>query len=244
MRIIDAHVHLGNNPKTKYYTLKELRRDLGEASAQGAVVFAFPEDMYRTIDSEESRVRANEYVLEASKSSRDIYPFYFVWNDYLIPENLDEYLGIKWHRHADEPRYDYEDPRCGRILEKIRDLGLPVLLEEEFEPTLRFIERNPELRVVIPHMGRMNGGYELMDAFFNDPNVYFDTSVASPEAISRVIDNVGVERVIFGSDVSGTRLPFYNFPKVELEKILKLNLDDESLRLVLAENIESLIKRR
>ena len=40
MKIIDAHVHVGNNPATKYYTLQELKRDLHEADAQGACLFS------------------------------------------------------------------------------------------------------------------------------------------------------------------------------------------------------------
>jgi len=245
MRIIDAHVHLGNNRQTKYYSLRELRRDLKEAGAQGAVVFAFPEDMYRIADSPQSRMKANEYVLKAARASRNLnlYPFYFVWKDYLIPPNLDEYAGIKWHRHWDEPRYDYDDPKCSEILEKIGGLKMPVVLEEEYAETLRFVNENPGLRVIIPHMGKLNGGCERMEAFFNNPNAYFDTSTAPIEAIRKILAKVGAERIIFGSDVSGTTEPFYNFPKVELKKMLQLDLDEASKELIFAGNIERIIDR-
>ena len=243
MRIIDAHVHLGNNKQTKYYSLRELRRDLKEAGAQGAVVFAFPEDMYRIADSPQARMRANEYVLKAARASRKLYPFYFVWNDYLIPLNLDEYAGIKWHRHWNEPRYDYDDPKCSEMLERIRGLKMPVVLEEEYAETLRFVKENPGLRVIIPHMGKMNGGCERMEAFFDNPNVYFDTSTAPLEAIRNILAKVGAERMIFGSDVSGTKEPFYNFPEVELKKVLHLDLDEASRELIFAGNIERLMAR-
>jgi predicted TIM-barrel fold metal-dependent hydrolase len=241
MKIIDAHVHIGNNPSTKYYTLKEIRRDLREAHAHGACLFAFPEDMYRMIDSATSRLAANEYVLKVSQISNDYHPFYFVWNDYLIPENLNMFHGIKWHRHSDEPPYDYTLPKCKEILELITDLKLPVILEEEFEDTRRFIEKNSEINVIIPHMGQANGGYEKMVIFFENSNVYFDTAVAPLEAIQYILDHVGPERVIFASDVSGTKLPFFNFPKVELQKLAKLNLDQDSYRLILAANIEKIL---
>jgi len=244
MRIIDAHVHLGNNRQTKYYSLRELRRDLKEAGAQGAVVFAFPEDMYRIADSPQSRMEANEYVLKAARASRNLYPFYFVWRDYLIPPNLDEYAGVKWHRHWNEPRYDYVDPKCSELLKRIRGLKMPVVLEEEYAETLRFVEENPEVKVIIPHMGKLNGGCDLMEAFFDNPNVYFDTSTAPLEAIRKILDHVGAERIIFGSDVSGTKEPFYNFPKVELKKVLQLDLDGASMELIFAGNIERLMARR
>ncbi|MEM2936797.1 MAG: amidohydrolase family protein [Candidatus Bathyarchaeia archaeon] len=266
MRIIDAHVHLGNNRQTKYYSLRELRRDLKEAGAQGAVVFAFPEDIYRKLDSPAYRLEANNYVLEvadgsenlclypfyfvwndyilkAAKDAGKLYPFYFVWNDYLIPPNLDEYAGIKWHRHWNEPRYDYDNPKCAEVLERIEGLEMPVVLEEEYVETLHFVEKNPEVKVIIPHMGKLNGGCDRMEAFFDNPNVYFDTSTAPLEAIRRILDRVGAGRIIFGSDVSGTREPFYNFPKVELKKVLQLDLDEAGKELIFARNIEGLMAR-
>lgn len=241
MRIIDSHVHIGCNKKTKYYSEKELWRDLREARAQGAVIFAFPEDMYRIADTPDSRLRANQYVLDVADRSDDFFPFYFVWNDYLIPENLDRYRGIKWHRHHDEPRYDYDDPRCSGFLERIRELELPVLLEEEFEETKRFIDGHPELDIIIPHIGALNGGHDRMEAFYDNENVYFDTSVAPTDAIKRCLEAVGPERIIFGSDVSGTATPFYNFPKVELAKIRGLCLKREDLEQILSGNIERIL---
>jgi len=217
LRVIDAHVHVGANRNTKYYGEEELWRNLKEAGAEGAVIFAFPEDIYRIVDNVESRIGANEYVLKVASRSRYLYPFYFVWNDYAIPDNLDQYCGVKWHRHYDEPRYDYDDPRCKRFLHEIKKLKIPVILEEEFNETKRFIRENPEIDVIIPHIGKLNGGYVRMEAFYDDENIYFDTSTASIEAIRNCLEAVGPSRIIFGPDVSGTPEPFYNFPKIELK---------------------------
>jgi len=241
MRIIDAHIHSGK--WTKIYTPDEIRKDLKEAGCIGAVIFAFPEDMYRITDSPQRRIEANNYVLEVSKKEKEfeLYPFYFVWNDFIIPDNLKEFKGIKWHRHPDEPRYDYDDPKCKKLLSLIKELDLPVILEEETEITAQFIDRNPEIKVIIPHMGKLSGGYDKMDIFFDNPNVYFDTSTASLDAISNVLEKVGAERVIFGSDVSGTKEPFYNFPKVELDKLSQLKLEPFSKEQIFFRNIEKLM---
>jgi hypothetical protein len=244
MRIIDDHIHCGKNKRTKVFTLADIKQDLAEANAQGAVIFAFPEDIYRIESTRESRIKANEYVLEVSNTDElDLYPFYFVWNDYIIPDNLSDYAGIKWHRHWDEPKYDYDDPKCHAILKAIKNLNLPVVLEEEYEYTLRLVKENPELNVIIPHMGFLNGGYDKMSAFFDEPNVYFDTGTATLDAIKDVLYNVGVERVLFGSDVSGTKLPFFNYTKVELDKVLQLDINEQGMSLILAGNIERLIHR-
>jgi len=243
MRIIDCHIHCGNNRRTKQYDLYDIRKDLKDADADGAVIFAFPEDMYRIEDTPEWRIKANKYILEVSQRAQDIavYPFYFVWNDYIIPEDLSDYAGIKWHRHWDEPRYDYDDPKCQEILKQIKNLNLPVLIEEEFSDTVRFVKDNPELNIIIPHMGSLNGGSEKMDILFDNPRIYFDTGTASLDAIKVILDAVGNKRVIYGSDVSGTRVPFFNFPKVELAKLEGLDLDEENKAMILGANIESLI---
>lgn len=244
MRIIDNHIHCGNNAH-KFFTPDDIKKDLAEAGACGAVIFAFPEDIYRIEDSREWRIKANDYVLAVAGSMEEtIYPFYFVWNDYIIPDNLGDYAGIKWHRHWDEPRYDYDDPRCGEMLKAIKALDIPVLIEEEYSDTVRFVNDNPELKIIIPHMGEINGGADKMDVFFDNPNVSFDTGVAPLDDIKRILDNVGAGRIIFGSDVSGTRQPFFNFTKVELAKVLQLDIDEESMALILAGNIESLIPEK
>ncbi len=242
MRIIDDHIHCGNNRRTKFFDLEDVKQDLAEANAQGAVIFAFPEDIYRIESTYESRMKANEYVLEVSKTKdTTLYPFYFVWNDYIIPDNLSDYAGIKWHRHWDEPKYDYDDPKCDAILKAMKELELPVVLEEEYEYTLRFVNENPELNVIIPHMGFLNGGYDKMSAFFDKPNVCLDTGTAILDAVKNVLYNVGAERVLFGSDVSGTKQPFFNYTKVELEKVLQLDMNEQDMSFILAGNIERLI---
>ncbi len=240
MRIIDAHVHLGDGPH-KAYTLETLQDDLADACATGAVVFAFPEDMYRIVDTHESRVAANAYVLEASRRASAMYPFYFVWNDYFIADDFDEFVGIKWHRHADEPRYDYTQPGCEAMLERIRARNVPVILEEELGNTIAFIDRNPDLPVIIPHCGQLNGGTPDMERFFDNPNVYFGTSMALPANLAFVAEHVPPTRIIFGSDVSGTSQPFFNFTAVELEKVRKMQFTADEFALVLAGNIDRIL---
>jgi len=243
LKILDSHIHIGCNKNTKYYSEKELWRDLNEAGAQGAVIFAFPEDMYRIVNSLGSRLKANEYVLNVAKKYTDVFPFYFVWNDFLIPENLDLYNGIKWHRHSDEPRYDYKSLKCSIFLDKIRNLRMPVLLEEEFEETKSFINENPNLKIIIPHIGALNGGHDKMEVFYKKKNIFFDTSFAPIKAIKNCLEAVGPKRLIFGSDISGSSTPFSNFPKIELKKILKLKLKKEDLELILSGNIERLLNK-
>lgn len=245
MPVLDAHIHIGANRRTKYYPVEQMLRDLAEAGADGAVVFAFPEDMYRIADSPEARAAANAYVLEAARDHAHIYPFYFVWTDFLVPHDFAQYAGVKWHRHSDEPRYDYGDPGCEAFLQAAAALRMPITLEEELEDTAAFIDRvaGTRVSVIIPHLGMLNGGPKAMARFFGQPHVFFDTSCAPKEVARWFLDEIGGDRLLFGSDVSGTAQPFFNFPRVERERVEALGLSEEERRLVFGGNLLRLLGR-
>lgn len=243
MRIIDAHMHLGTNPKTKQYRVEDLVRDLAAAGACGAVCFAFPEDMYRTVDDAETRRQMNGYVRDAANTpGLTVYPFYFVAMDCQLPDDLDMYAGIKWHRHCDEPRYDYDSGSCREALLEIERRRLPMTLEEELANTQHIAESYPGIPLIIPHMGILNGGPEQMDVFFDRPDIYFDTGPAGGEnTILRFLDRIGPERLVMGSDYSGCPLPFTHTPELERRKIESLGLSANEQQLILGGNIERIL---
>ncbi|MDD5704388.1 MAG: amidohydrolase family protein [Kiritimatiellae bacterium] len=248
MKIIDAHVHLGDTPKDtapgiKRYPASQMREELDAVGASGAVVMAFPEDMYRILDTPEWRNRSNAYCLETAKREHDVYPFYFVWTDYLIPDDLGQYAGIKWHRHDNEPRYDYASPKCREFLKQIRRFNLPVQIEEEYDPTHDFVKNNPDLTIIIPHIGESTGpqGTERMGEFFKLPNVYFDTAITNFEVLKRAYETVGPERLIFGTDSSACRPVVDNYLPTAIARHRRLNLPDRELELIFSGNIERLL---
>ncbi|MDD5706933.1 MAG: glycoside hydrolase family 127 protein, partial [Kiritimatiellae bacterium] len=246
IKIIDGHVHVGNSllPGVKTYTKDLMWKELREVNASGAVIMAFPEDIYRRNNTAEERNAANEYVLAVAKGEPDIYPLYTVWTDYIIPTNLDQYAGIKWHRHDNEPKYDYDTPACKAFQAAIKKLNLPVLLEEEFEPTVRFIKDNPELTVIIPHIGESNGGIDKMDVFFDNPKVYFDISGMETKVIRHTYDAVGAKRLIFGTDHSATpKWEKLTLP-VSIKRTTDVGLPEAELALIFSSNVERLFGRR
>jgi len=246
MKIIDAHVHCGNSrlKGAKFYPKAQMMQELKEVNAAGAVIMAFPEDIYRNGNSLAQRNEANKYILEISENEPDVHPFYFVWTDYVIPANLSEYAGIKWHRHEGEPAYDYDCDACKDFLKEIKKLAMPVLLEEEFINTVHFIENNPELTVIIPHIGESNGGPEKMEIFFDRPNVYFDTAITNKNVLKWAYDSVGPTRLIFGTDSSACRPQVDNSLPVALKRHEELNAPKADLELIYAKNIERLLRAR
>ena len=187
------------------------------------------------------RKRANEHILSLTNTSKDfkVYPVFFVWNDFSI-EQLAPFIGIKWHRHKEEPEYDYESSKCSEFIAEIQRRNLPVILEEELKNTLLFIyELAPNAVVIIPHCGLLNGGYDELckSGVWKKPNIYADTALAGPEIIGDFINRYGHEKLIFGSD-----FPFGD-PVWELTNVLGLKVSEEAKESILCSNITRLLNQ-
>ena len=152
---------------------------------------------------EKQRKSANDYLLDIGTTDLTVIPYFFIWNDFAVDQLTPKHKGIKWHRHSDEPVYHYDSPPCRRAIDEIRNRNMPVVLEEEFENTVRFIEKIAKgVKVIIPHMGMLNGGYGVIKrhGLWARPNVYADTALASVSEITDYINEYGIDRIIFGSD--------------------------------------------
>ena len=239
MLVLDAHVHCGIT-----LPFERVASRWERAGIAGGVLIPPVEEVYDRgdpffVDSEEyrkSRQQVHAYL--ASLSGRHLYPFWFVWNDFVLPPL--GFWGVKWHRHPYEPQYRYAAPECRSFLEYVAEKGLPVLLEDEFHRTLELVDIiGGRTAVIIPHMGGLNGGYlALKEAgIFERPNVYADTALAYAGEIADFATDYGVERLIFGSD-----FPFGE-PAQELAKVERLFTGRDRAK-VLAENALKLISHK
>lgn len=249
--IIDGHIHCGPRKfdikgTELWNPIEHVKKDLEEIGAKGAVLLPFAEDIYRKpYASMETAKPAHDYILDAAKNNDSFYPFYFVWTDFVIPDNLAEFKGIKWHRHdfggflPGEPEYDYSDPQCDKFIEAVRKYDLPIIFEESFDNTKLFCDKYPDLKVIIPHIGmsndRIGGGRRVISEFKNYRNVYVGTSIAFPLKIVDAILQFGVDRVIFGSDspYSSTKIELFNL----LEHDLMKYFSEDDLEKILAKNV-------
>jgi len=205
---IDSHIHCGQMYSNTPY--EEIRTELLRNKIVGACLFSPVNEIYDrnnskfydTEDYQISRQKSNHYLLEvAAKYPGEVYPFYFVWNDFNKDE-LEHYKGVKWHRHPEEPKYDYKSAKCEEFLQKVYQYRLPIILEEETENTLEFIMRVAgRTDIIIPHLGMLNGGYGTVKrlGIWNQPNVYADCSLAFTN-VTDFISQYGSEKLFFGSD--------------------------------------------
>ena len=232
MPVLDAHAHC-------WLTLPmdNLQPRWREANIDGGVLYSHVEeinDRYASdfVDGEFYR-RSSEQVHSYLESliSEHIFAYWFVWNDFSPPGKL--FSGIKWHRHSNEPCYQYDTDACRKIIEHICNLRLPVVVEEEFHNTLTLVKIiNKRTVVIIPHLGWLNGGYECLKeaGLYENPAVFVDTALASPADIKDFASNYGVQRILFGSDFPFGE-PLYERAKIEKiftakerEKVLGQNL--------------------
>ncbi|MGM0425465.1 MAG: amidohydrolase family protein [Thermodesulfobacteriota bacterium] len=245
-QVIDSHAHCGNQDKSAAQDFMDYRALIQGTSIEQVVMFAPVQEIYDRFDPyfqdneywRNRRRQANAYILGLKGQRPEVIPFFFVWNDFDLHALDPAFQGIKWHRHADEPIYNYQDPACKEFLQEVARRNLPVVLEEELQHTVFFIrELAPEVRVIIPHLGALNGGFSSLarEGIWELERVYTDTSLAGAGEIRSYMQSYGTKRILFGSD-----FPF-GHPARELQKIQGLGLDQSTLQAVCRENIQSLL---
>ena len=246
--VIDSHAHCGvidtSMPQTLEVYLNEIAgTEIGAAAFFSPVLEIYDRFNYHFVDTTEWQQRrreSNANLLTLSTPKFRVYPYFFIWNDFAAEQLTTTHCGIKWHRHAGEPEYAYNDPKCRLALEEIRKRNLPIVLEEEFEKTLQFLRELAQgITVIIPHLGMLNGGYEALDSagVWSLENVWADTALASAYEIKAYLTSYGYHRLMFGSD-----FPFGN-PTSELGTVRSLNLDAGVEKCLLRENFLRLQSR-
>jgi uncharacterized protein len=244
--MIDAHAHCGRQDVYPPQAFEDYLAHAEGSGISGAVMFAPVMEIYDRYDPRfrddshwlQRRKRANEYLLTIGNPDFEVIPYFFIWNDFAVDQLSSRHKGIKWHRHSDEPHYHYDDPGCAAAIEEIRRRSMPVVLEEEWRLTLKFLdELAPGLRVIIPHCGLLNGGYEIFcrNRIWERPNIFTDTSLVPSDVITDYIKRYGHERIMFGSD-----FPFGD-PAGELRKILRLKLPDHQIEGIAGLNVKNLL---
>lgn len=247
--VIDSHVHFGEN-----YSYKEYFAKIKKTPIKSAVAFPLASDIYQRSDKKfgdnetwkKKRRNVNKSILSLADQIKKIkiYPFKFMWNDF-NREDLDRYFGIKCQRRDVDAEYKISSPKFMALLDKLKEMNMPIIFEDEFDNTMKFLnEWAKEINVIIPHLGFGSQSYDnLKDAkIWEKENVYTDTSYISDvdisgDIIKKYIEGYGHERILFGSDY-----PFSE-PQEELEKILSLDISEEAKEAITSKNILRLMER-
>jgi uncharacterized protein len=244
--IIDAHAHCGKQDCYPQQGFEDYYAEVKESDIEGVVMFPPVAEIYDRYDPDfedtpiwqMTRQRANAYLLTLEGLGLEVFPYFFIWNDFAVEQLTDSHRGIKWHRHAHEPRYHYEDPKCKAAIEEIRRRNMPICFEEEWERTLYFVnELAPDVKIIIPHCGLLNGGFERFcrAEIWERPNIFTDSALAPSRVIAEYVKDYGHTRIMYGSD-----FPFGN-PVQEYRKITALELSVGEKEAILIGNIRALL---
>jgi predicted TIM-barrel fold metal-dependent hydrolase len=215
-------------------TTEELLRQAEQSNVSRIVIFPFPSMAL----SDEG---INERLLEEANRVKKFIPYYYIPETMSPIPNKKGFYGGKWHwmRGIQDSSSNYqalEDPKLGEFIEASEKIDLPIVFEEELAFTEAFVRKTKNFKIIIPHLGMLGGNpIDFLHTFKASENVYFDTALASPDTVMRFIENIGHERVLFGSDI-----PFGTM-KWELEKILSLPISDDKKEWILCKNLKRLI---
>jgi len=236
MLAIDSHIHVGPSQALSInVSVERVKKEMGDAGVEKAAIMPFP-------SYAEMGDGANRMILQICQKHDEFLPIFCLNAE--LPRPNSEFVAVKWHwvGGISDMSSNYrtlERRDLPEFVDYVADLNLPLIFEEELDFTRRFVDTFPQLTLIIPHLGALGGmPLDFLRTFREHDNIYFDTSLASQATIMRFIEEVGAERVLFGSDV-----PFGSIVS-EIRKIRELELERRELRLVLKENVERLFRIR
>lgn len=239
--IIDAHAHLDVLESTGWDDSPEKVLQLMEgAGIDKAVVTSYGD----TPGPNPSLNRLREYLVE--------YPDRFIGFPRIDPRYGDKATeaferaitndgmgGLKLHPVS------YGSPLFGettlRLLEMAADFDVPVLIHSgdrlgALPQQVGEAARHTDATLLMGHIGGFFNAREALAAAKDHENIILETSAFPyPRVIQNAVDELGAERVIYGSD-----MPPGN-PIVELQKIEVLDLTDEQRKQILWQNIAELL---
>jgi uncharacterized protein (TIGR03086 family) len=165
-------------------------------------------------------------------------------------------VGLKLHPSYDE--YPADTPALDPFLQVAAEAGVPVTVHTAPGPSdpdlvRRLAERFPQVPVVLYHtfLGHAEGRRRAARHAQELPNLYLETSWCRSEEVVRLVDEVGADRVLFGSDaaVDGPVHFVREPPNVELVETynqgllaLARQLPADTLRALLEDNTRRLFR--
>jgi predicted TIM-barrel fold metal-dependent hydrolase len=235
--IVDVHNHIGEITGARQ-TVEQLLTHMDEAGVDKCVVFAWPQ------------WPDNDYVVEAAaKYPKRILPFACVnpWSPDAVSklERLFEerrVVGLKLHPLLQGYALDNLE-LIGPLMELCEKHRAPVLIhgmaDNPFTMPLQFQEvagGYPGVTLIMAHSGFLWGVGQALRVAKRCSNLFLETSVTDATDVRAMVETLGPERVIMGTDT-----PF-GFHDMEMAKIARAVEDPEARRLIMGENILGLLR--
>ncbi|MBO8169874.1 MAG: amidohydrolase family protein [Thermoanaerobacteraceae bacterium] len=248
--IIDAHAHISD---TTYGNVDIYLKQLEDAGIErGVVVPGGMVDVRKMTEyilgrsQPESLVPDNDYVAQSCKA-HDTSLTGFMCLDPHEPNAVSKleqgfqkgFKGLKLSPITHQ--FSFASKAMAELADCCGSYSYPVYTHVLYSPgasTARFValaRQFPKTDFILGHMGFGPADQDGLKAAAELDNFYLETSTGSFLHIKEAVTKAGPGKVIFGSEFP------LSHPKVEIQKILLLNLKENDLDKILCDNIKGLL---
>ena len=203
--VVDCHCHVGIGYEYQQ-TPAELLSEMDKYGVDRAVIC--PVDKYIPVDNR----LGNDTVLKAARAHPErFYAFATAspWYGERAVEELSRALdegarGIKLHPSLQG--FLLCDELVHPLVAVAEDRSVPVFFHTgtpPFSQPMQLAElalRFPQVNFIMGHMGSTDLWLDAIPAAEQAANIYLDTSWSLPAKVTRAVESVGAERVLFGTD--------------------------------------------
>ena len=244
--IFDSHVHIGRS------TWGHIDHDADaivaladRAGVEKMMVTDFTALQYDMWEGNEHMRR------ERDRYPDRIFPYFTVCSARYgrrVIEELERYVnehgfvGLKIY--SVPPLYKMVDPYMYPVIEKAAELRIPILSHSNAEECEAVSRLYPEAMLINAHMNNCPEGqgdwHRSIAAAKAFPNIILDTTCSAFDngMIEHAVEEVGAERIIYGSDS-----PLLD-PLLQVAKVKGAEISDEAKELILHGNIERMLGQR
>lgn len=148
----------------------------------------------------------------------------------LIIKNRNFIYGLKVHPY--HSKLSLNSPQIAKYIELARKYSLVIVThtandyESSPEVAYEVALQNPDVNIVMYHMGLGTDNEKAIELISRLPNLYGDTAWVQPEKTLRAIEICGIDKILFGTDnpINGLDTyhndEFYNFYFTEMKNQL------------------------
>ena len=242
--IIDAHMHLPIEPALQLVVERP-----GEASIEAMRRSGIDKGVVLAADgwSGSSRDVNDAYADAAARFPGILYPWATVSPYYLPLEGEAEVMELR--------RAVTELGMCGlkmleqmpgymdMVMEELAHLGVPVIFHSGTPPwttplqLANLARRYPTVTVILGHGGLEELWSDALLAARQLDNLWIETSRVSFHGLQKMVDTLGPERIVFGSD-SATR---HHTMRYCIERVKALRISDQAREAILGGNMARLL---
>ncbi len=241
MRILDAHCHLGRGLDYEV-TADSLLKEMDDCGVEGAVIV--PSDRQIAVANREG----NDSVLQAMRQHPDRLTAFCTANPWFGEAAVEEVrrafdlgaAGLKLHPVLQG--FQVIDPVARPVVELAVSRRKPVYFHTGTavsSPPFQLSElclQYPEGRFIMGHLAYSDYWNDVVSAVKAAPNMFVETSTHLPVVIRILVEAVGTERALFGSNHP------MNSMSLEVEKITRYVTSPADLERVFSSNLERLLE--